>query len=169
MSKNKPTNNPTNDEAEAEATLVAGKDMGAMPQGAKFAPANPGEKMVAYVPGKNWTIGQILTGAYVRTERVYSEKITAGKRDSLGKMYRDFHVLEDLTNKSLFCIWSVGILGNFFDQVVEGAPVSITYKGLADEPFKTGQSVPHMFDFALGEGYRLQPRRNATPEANAQQ
>lgn len=163
--KNKPTPAQTNNDDAPEATLVAGKDVGVTPNGVKFAAANPGEKMPSFVPGKNWEPGQTLTGTYVRTERVYSDKLTAGKKDAQGKIYRDLHVLEDISKKTMFAIWSVGILGNFFDQVEVGAPVSITYKGLADQAFKPGQSVPHAFDFALGEGYRLQPRRNAAPEA----
>lgn len=156
---------PANDEVKDD--VVAGKDIGAKPADVNFAPANPGENMTTFVPGKNWKLGQILTGKYVRTERVYSNKFTAGKKDAEGKTYRDLHILEDLTNKSLFGIWSVGILGNFFEQTPDEAPVSITYKGLADKPIQAGQSVPHAFDFALGEGFRLQRRSTGTENTAA--
>jgi len=144
------------DSVAGEVVMTAGKDVGRAPQGVKFAAANPGENMTVFVPGKNWKLGEILTGRYISTERVYSDKFTAGKKDLNGKIYRDLHTLEDMNDKSLFGIWSVGILSNFFDQVPVEAPVSITYKGLGDKPLKAGQSVPHTFDFALGEGYRLQ-------------
>lgn len=155
------------DEAEVPVndTVQAGKDVGRKPADLKMTAANPGENMVVFVPGKNWKVGDTLTGRYISTERVYSNKFTAGKKDKDGKIYRDLHTLEDLTDKSLFGIWSVGILGNFFNHVPVEAPVSITYKGLGDEAFKPGQSVPHTFDFAIGEGYRLQRGAAVRPEA----
>jgi hypothetical protein len=148
--------NMTNQKATTETEVVAGKDIGAAPKGMVFAAANPGEDMPDFVPGKNWKVGQNLSGKYVGTERIYSDKFTAGKKDTNGKIYRDLHTLEDLTTAMPYGIWSVGVLGNFFAQVPVGAPVSITYTGVAAESFKPGQNPPHTFDFSLGEGYRLQ-------------
>lgn len=176
--QNQKAQGAANDEAEVPVTdtVQAGKDVGRAPAGLKMSAANPGENMPVFVPGKNWKVGDTLTGRYISTERVYSNKFTAGKKDKDGKIYRDLHTLEDLTDKSLFGIWSVGILGNFFNQVPLEAPVSITYKGLGEEAFKPGQSVPHTFEFAIGEGYRLQrgagivrPGAQAAQGASAQQ
>lgn len=158
------TNKTPNQTAKTTTDAVAGKDVGVAPKGVTFASVNPGDNIPNFVPGKNWTTGQTLSGRFVRTDRVYSDKFTAGKKDASGKIYRDLHILEDLTNGSLFGIWSVGVLSNFFDQVPEEAPVAITYRGLGEKAFKPGQSAPHTFEFSVGEGYRLQ-RKSAVTDA----
>ena len=165
MSKKNETN--MNTEATANTAAIAGKDVGVIPAGVAFVSANPTDDMATFVPGKNWSVGQNLSGRYVRTERVYSDKFTAGKKDVNGKIYRDLHVLEDMTNGALFGIWSVGILGNFFEQCPVESPVSITYLGLADKPLKPGQAVPHNFNMALGAGYRLQRKPNLGAAASS--
>lgn len=154
-------------QTETQSELVAGKDIGIAPKNVNFVNVSAAsEDSQNFVPGKNWAVGQTLSGSYVRTDRIYSDKFKAGKKDSEGRTYRDLHVLEDITNHSTFGIWSVGVLTNFFDQVPVGAPVSITYTGIADEPLKPGQSAPHTFTTGLGEGYRLQ-RKSHSPEQHA--
>lgn len=123
-----------------------------------FVEASANENMPTFVPGKNWKQGEVLGGTYVRTDRVYSEKFTAGKKDPVTKKkYRDLHVLEAKDTK-LFGIWSVGVLGNFFTQVPANAPVRIEYAGIGDKPFKEGDNAPHTFKTSLGAGYRLNRR-----------
>lgn len=165
MAKETKTQTTAPDEA-ALPNLVPGKDIGAVSDDG-FVAANTGENMPNFVPGKNWAVGQSLGGIYVRTERVYSSKFKAGKKDRDGKKYRDLHVLEDVNSKALFGIWSVGILGNFFEQVPPNAPVKLTYKGLGDKPFKEGDNAPHTFDTMIGGGYRLQRRAGAAAPASA--
>jgi len=166
MAKETKTQTTAPDES-ALPNLVPGQDIGAVNDDG-FVAAGTGENMPNFVPGKNWGVGQALGGVYVRTERVYSPKFKAGKKDPItGKKYRDLHVLEDMSKKTLFGIWSVGILGNFFEQVPPNAPVKLIYKGLGDKPFKEGDNAPHTFETYIGGGYRLQRRAGAAPAASA--
>ena len=172
MASNKKQNKQTNaseeiDEVEGTPGAVAGSDVGATPHGVEFDAADPGSNMPSFVPGKNWEEGQTLAGRFIRTDRVYSNKFKAGKTDPVSKKkYRDLHVLEDMSNNILFGIWSVGMLGNYFDQVPSEAPVSITYTGLGDKPLQEGQSCPHTFEYKLAKGFRLQ-RRGAVNQTQA--
>lgn len=145
---------------QTEKEYVAGRDIGVPVEGVEFTEANPAQNIPSFVPGKNFAAGMTLTGRFVRTDRVYSDKFTAGKKDTNGKTYRDLHILEDMKSKELFGIWSVGILSNFFDQVPTEAPVKVEYLGLAEKALKPGQSAPHDFKLSLGGGYRLQRRDN---------
>lgn len=150
-------------------TAIAGKDIGRPAPGVEFADADPMAAGLSFMPGQNWTEGQVLTGKFVETERIYSTKAKKPnwKLATDGRVYRDLHHLTDAVSGDKFSIWSVGVLGNFFAQVPVDAPVAITYTGLATEALKEGQNPPHTFDFKLGKGYQLTRNKPAAPAAQA--
>lgn len=107
---------------------------------------DPFENTPTFVPGKNLAAGRVLAGLYIRTKRVFSEKLTAGKIDpKTGRRYRDLHVLEDATSGQKFGIWSTGQLAAVLPRLSEGQYVEIEYTGLATKSLKPGQSPAHQF------------------------
>lgn len=119
----------------------------------KTAKVNPFENIPSFVPGKNLEPGRLLAGFYVRTKRVWSEKLTAGKKDPRsGKRYRDLHILKDATTSARFGIWSVGQLGAVLPFLKRDQYVTIEYLGIAAKSIRPGQSPAHDFNItAEGE------------------
>jgi hypothetical protein len=152
------------EQPEETLEMQAGVDIGRAAQGAEFEAVDPNENIPHFVPGQNWKVGQTLAGKFLRIEARYS---TAEKKpnwtpaptaEKPNRVTRSAVIMEDLTTGDYFAIWMVGTLKNFFTRVPSDAPVSLTYKGLADKAFKPNQSVPHIFDFALGKGVSLLSR-----------
>ncbi len=106
---------------------------------------NPFENIPSFVPGKNLEPGRTLAGTYLRTKRVVSDKLTAGKRDANGKRYRDLHILKDARTGAKFGVWSVGQLGAVIPFLKVGQYVEMEYLGLAEKSIRPGQSPAHEF------------------------
>jgi len=108
---------------------------------------DPLQNIPTFVPGKpGFEVGQKLSGYYVGTKRVYSDKFTAGKRDEEGRMYRDLHIMRHPTH-GRFGIWSVGVLGMVLERLAPNEYLVVEYTGLAEKAIKPGQSAPHTFKF----------------------
>lgn len=109
---------------------------------------DPLEQIPCFIPNKaGFEDGQTLSGRFLGTKRVFSDKFTAGKRDEEGRMYRDLHTFMNTKVQKKFGIWSVGTLSMVLSRVLPGEMLRITYTGLADKPLKVGQSAPHTFKF----------------------
>jgi len=132
-----------------QPSKVLPKNLGAVDPSKKalLKNINPLEEIPCVVPNKpGFEKGQTLAGTFLRTNRVYSKKFTAGKVDSVGK-YRDQHIFRDAAG-NLFGIWSVGMLGYAMSKIEAGTYVAITYKGIASKALREGQSPSHEFDIA---------------------
>lgn len=130
-------------------TINAPADLGALPAdlAAKLTEADPMENIPTFVPGKpGFEKGVTLAGYFVRTKRVYSEKLAAAKRDEAGRKYRDLHILKDVKGRNLG-IWGVGQLDYAMARVAANQLIAITYEGQIGKPLRAGQSVPHKFTF----------------------
>jgi len=139
-------NNETKD---LQPTKVLPKGLGALPaeMKSKLKVVDPMAEIPCVVPNKpGFEKGTTLAGTYLRTNRIYSNKFTAGKVDAQGK-YRDQHIFRD-ANGNLFGIWSVGILGYAMTKIQAGTFIAITYKGIAAKALRVGQSPSHEFDIA---------------------
>ena len=139
-------NNETRDLQPSKA-LPAG--LGALPaeMKKKLKVVDPTAKIPCVVPNKpGFEKGTTLAGTYLRTNRIYSNKFTAGKRDENSK-YRDQHIFRDAAG-NLFGIWSVGVLGYVMKKIQAGTFMAITYKGIGTKALREGQSPSHEFEIA---------------------
>lgn len=138
-----------NETADLEVTGAAiPTNLGAVPEAmkAQLKAVDPMNEIPCLVPNKpGFEAGKTLAGEYLRTNRIYSNKFTAGKVDAKGK-YRDQHIFKDASG-NIFGIWSVGSLGYVIPKIQAGTFVAITYLGLAKEALKEGQNVPHEFKY----------------------
>lgn len=137
-------NNETKD---LQPTKVLPKGLGAIDPSKKamLRNINPMEEIPCVVPNKpGFEKGVTLAGTFLRTNRVYSKKFTAGKVDANGK-YRNQHIFREAAG-NLFGIWSVGVLGYAMSKIEAGTYVAITYKGIAAKALREGQSPSHEFD-----------------------
>lgn len=124
-------------------------DLGAVPSevAQKLTVADPLEQTPTFVPNKpGFEAGTTLGGIFVRTKRVYSDKLMGGKRDEAGKKYRELHILKDTKGRH-FGIWGVGQLDWALARVNPGQYIAITYEGMVGKPLRPGQSAPHSFTF----------------------
>lgn len=130
-------------------TNVVPSDIGAIPAelAAKLVEADPMENVPTFVPGKpGLEVGATLAGTFIRTKKVYSDKLMGGKKDELGRKYRTLHLFRDAQNRQ-FGIWGVGQLDYALTRVEPGTFLAVTYNGQAGKPIRAGQSVPHSFTF----------------------
>lgn len=105
-----------------------------------------GDLAAEFVPDKTgFTAGITLTGIFVNTKKVVSDKLTTSKRDENGKKFRNLHILKDAEGKP-FGIWGTGVLDVLMKSVTAGKIVGITYKGRAKEALQQGQQPPMEFD-----------------------
>lgn len=124
-------------------------DIGAVPAdlAAKLTEADPMENVPTFVPGKpGLEVGATLAGAFVRTKKVYSDKLMGGKRDETGRKYRTLHLFRDHKGRQ-FGIWGVGQLDYALTRVEPGTFLAVTYNGQSGKPIRAGQSAPHSFTF----------------------
>lgn len=125
------------------------KDLGAIPADlvAKLTEADPMENAPTFVPGKpGFEVNATLAGTYVRTKRVYSEKLMGGKKDDSGRKYRELHMFKDHKGRG-FGIWGVGQLDYALSRVEPGTFLAVQYLGQTGKPLRAGQSAPHAFSF----------------------
>lgn len=143
----------TNANAEQQIKLPAGAGQIPAELKGKLNVSDPMQAIPTVVPNKEGFMkGTTLAGYYLRTDRVYSEKFTAGKREAgTGRKYRDLHVFKDAKN-IIFGIWSVGTLGFALKKVQPNTFIAITYLGVADKALRQGESPAHMFKY---EGVNL--------------
>jgi hypothetical protein len=155
-------NAKTQDASEAEAAdPVAGQDLGVAPKNftGTEPPVREREDVHTFMPGKDWTTGVTLTGRFLRTRRVFSDKYSNPKYDTQGRPYRDIHEFEDSTNGKRFNIWgSIGMLDQRVYDIPNGAVVAITYTG--QQKVEGVQGIPHTFKFILEEGKTWARREN---------
>jgi hypothetical protein len=124
-------------------------DLGSVPAelATKLTTADPLEQTPTFVPNKpGFEAGATLGGVYIRTKRVYSDKLMGGKRDDAGKKYRELHILRDSKGRH-FGIWGVGQLDWAFARIAPGQYIAVTYEGMVGKPLRPGQSAPHAFTF----------------------
>ena len=125
-------------------------NLGAVPASMKASlkVVDPTANIPCLVPGKpGFEIGKTLAGYYQRTNRIFSDKFTAGKTDAAtGKNCRDQHIFKD-ANGLVFGIWSVGSLGYVLPKLAANTFVAITYDGVAEKALKAGQNPPHEFTY----------------------
>jgi hypothetical protein len=139
-------------------------DIGAIPAdlATKLTEADPMENAPTFVPGKpGFEVNDTLAGTYVRTKRVYSDKLMGGKRDDAGRKFRELHMFRDHKGRS-FGIWGVGQLDYALSRVEPGTFLAVQYRGQIGKPIRAGQSVPHAFEF---KGVNLNFDWNAADEA----
>lgn len=123
--------------------------IGAIPAelAAKLTEADPMENVPTFVPGKpGLESGATLAGTFLRTKKVYSDKLMGGKRDEAGRKYRTLHLFRDAANQQ-FGIWGVGQLDYALTRVQPGTFLAVTYNGQTGKPIRAGQSAPHSFTF----------------------
>jgi len=138
--------NPTEAAPDAAPEAMDMSGFGLVAGGRTAKEVNPFENIPSFVPGKNLTAGRTLAGLYVRTKRVVSDKLTAGKRDPItGKRFRDLHILRDARSGAKFGVWSVGQLGAVVPFLKVGQYVELEYLGLAEKSIRPGQSPAHEF------------------------
>lgn len=124
-------------------------DLGSIPADliAKLTEADPLESVPTFVAGKpGFEAGATLAGTFVRTKRVYSDKLMGGKKDEAGRKYRLLHLLRDHKGRQ-FGIWGVGQLDYAFSRVAPGTFLAVVYNGQTGKPIRAGQSAPHSFTF----------------------
>jgi len=140
--------------------------IGAIPAelAAKLTEADPMENVPTFVPGKpGLEVGATLAGTFLRTKKVFSDKLMGGKRDEAGRKYRTLHLFRDAANQQ-FGIWGVGQLDYALTRVQPGTFLAVTYNGQTGKPIRAGQSAPHSFTF---KGVNLAFDYDAVAEAEA--
>lgn len=140
--------------------------IGAIPAelAAKLTEADPMENVPTFVPGKpGLEVGATLAGTFLRTKKVYSDKLMGGKRDEAGRKYRTLHLFRDHAGQQ-FGVWGVGQLDYALTRVQPGTFLAVTYNGQTGKPIRAGQSAPHSFTF---KGVNLAFDYDAGAEAEA--
>jgi hypothetical protein len=111
-----------------------------------------------FQPGKpGFEVGKTLAGFYLGTRRIYSSKFRNPKIEKgTGLKYKDRHFFKH-PKAGPFGIWAVGTTAPIFSRIPTKEPkfIAMTYLGLAEKPFKEGQSRPHMFTFK-GDGISIE-------------
>jgi hypothetical protein len=121
-----------------------------------FAEVNPLQGLdAAYSAGQaGFEAGVTKLGIFMGTKICVSTKEKKPRWKAVegkpGKVMKKLHMFQAVTAggellKSYYGLWHTGGLTAMLERVKRNQLIAITYVGLADKPFREGDSLPHVF------------------------